>query len=371
MKVRIFLSLVLLLFGITQAKAQTTAFTYQGKLSDSGSAPNGNYDLTFQLFDTSTVGTGAQLGATLNLNSVPVSSGIFTVQLDFGACGSCFNGGNRFLEIAVRPSGGGSFIKLSPRQPISSTPYAVKSVNAVTADSLSLSCVSCVTGAQLQSVQGSQVTGAVAGGQINGTIPLASVPAGSASYIQNGTAEQALSNFNIDGDGTVGGTLSGNSVNAKGRFTLNGETILRTAEFPENLLVGIFAGGSRPGRSNTFVGFDAGSETVADPFDTENTFVGYEAGGLLSNTHAHGRGNTLLGTKTKAGDAVSNATAIGANAVVDRSDSLVLGNNVNVGIGVTAPQFKLHVIDGSNKGLRAETGSPGGTVASFGGFGEF
>ena len=121
MKTRIFLSFVLLLFSITQAMAQTTAFTYQGKLTDGGSAPNGNYDLTFQLFDTSTVGSGAQLGATLNLNSVPVSSGVFTVQLDFGACPSCFNGANRFLEIAVRPSGGGSFSTLSPRQPISST----------------------------------------------------------------------------------------------------------------------------------------------------------------------------------------------------------------------------------------------------------
>ena len=117
MKTRIFLSFVLLLFGITQAMAQTTAFTYQGKLTDGGSAPNGNYDLTFQLFDTSTVGSGAQLGATLNLNSVPVSSGVFTVQLDFGACPSCFNGANRFLEIAVRPSAQGP--KQDPPLPVS------------------------------------------------------------------------------------------------------------------------------------------------------------------------------------------------------------------------------------------------------------
>ena len=40
--------------------AQTTAFTYQGKLTDAGNPANGNYDLQFKLFDTPTVGTGAQ-----------------------------------------------------------------------------------------------------------------------------------------------------------------------------------------------------------------------------------------------------------------------------------------------------------------------
>ena len=33
-------------------RAQTTAFTYQGKLTDAGNPANGNYDLQFQLFDS-------------------------------------------------------------------------------------------------------------------------------------------------------------------------------------------------------------------------------------------------------------------------------------------------------------------------------
>ena len=362
------LSFLLIVLTLVTVEAQQTGFTYQGKLTDGGSVANGNYDLQFALFDSPTVGT--QISTTQALTSVSVSAGIFTVSLDFGA--NAFNGASRYLEISARPSGSGTFITLSPRQPISSTPYAVKSVSAVsavTADGLSQSCVSCVTSAQIQSVQGSQVIGAVAGGQINGSIPVASVPAGSASYIQNGTVEQASSSFNISGDGIAAGTLSGKIVNAGTAFSIFGTPMLRN-EF-DVLSVGYFAGGSRRGRSNTFVGFDAGSETVAGDNDSENTFVGYEAGGLLSGTHAHGHGNTLIGTKTRVGDSFTNATAIGANAAVDRSDSLVLGNNVNVGIGVTAPQYKLHVIDPLNKGLRAETGSRGGTVASFGGFGDF
>jgi hypothetical protein len=43
----------------------------------------------------------------------------------------------------------------------------------------------------------------------------------------------------------------------------------------------------------------------------------------------------------------------------------------NVGIGNPSPGFKLHVIDQSNAGLRVQTNSTGGSVASFGGAGEF
>src|SRR5262245_283619 len=92
--------LLLVIAGI--ALAQTTAFTYQGKLTDNGSPANGNYDLTFKLFDTATVGSGVQQGATLSLTNVAVSGGVFTVPLDFGACASCFTGAARYLEISVK-----------------------------------------------------------------------------------------------------------------------------------------------------------------------------------------------------------------------------------------------------------------------------
>src|SRR6266487_3576921 len=77
---------------------QTTAFTYQGKLTDGGNPANGNYDLQFALFDSAAGGT--QIGSTLTRSSVAVSGGVFTVQLDFGV--SAFPGANRFLEIGVR-----------------------------------------------------------------------------------------------------------------------------------------------------------------------------------------------------------------------------------------------------------------------------
>jgi hypothetical protein len=111
------------------AMAQTTAFTYQGKLTDAGNSANGNYDLQFKLFDTVTVGTGAQQGATLVRNPVVADAGLFNVQLDFGA--NVFDGSARYLEIGVRPtSTTDAYTVLTPRQPITVSPYAIQTLNA-------------------------------------------------------------------------------------------------------------------------------------------------------------------------------------------------------------------------------------------------
>src|SRR5262245_43530345 len=155
------------------ASAQTSSFTYLGRLTDGGMSANGNYDLQFALFDS--LSGGAQVGSTLTRNTVAVSNGIFTVSLDFGA--NAFNGASRFLEISAQPSGGGAFTLLSPRQQTTSTPYAVRSLNATTADS----------------------------------VPASGVPSGSGNYIQNSNSQQSA-NFNIGGNGTAGGTLSGGVV---------------------------------------------------------------------------------------------------------------------------------------------------------------
>src|SRR5437899_9749746 len=134
-----FVTILICAIGVC-AQTQTTSFTYQGRLTDSGMAATGNYDLKFALFDNSAGGT--QIASTLTRSSVSVSGGVFTVQLDFGV--SAFPGADRFLEIGVRPAGVGSFTTLSPRQQISSTPYAIRTLSATAADALSSACVACV-----------------------------------------------------------------------------------------------------------------------------------------------------------------------------------------------------------------------------------
>ncbi|MBU0617026.1 MAG: hypothetical protein KKI02_04865 [Planctomycetes bacterium] len=106
-----------------------TVFTYQGELKQAGTPVDGLADFEFTLWDDpNSVDPAHQVGSTVAVNNVGVVRGLFTVQLDFGAAG--FDGEARWLEIAVRsPAGGGSFTTLSPRQPITPTPYATFSRN--------------------------------------------------------------------------------------------------------------------------------------------------------------------------------------------------------------------------------------------------
>jgi hypothetical protein len=103
------------------ANAQTTAFSYQGQLADNGGPANGLYDLRFELYDADTLGTS--IGVVTNA-ATAITNGLFTVTLDFGA--SVFDGDDRWLEIGAVTNGGGVITILSPRQPITATPYAVR-----------------------------------------------------------------------------------------------------------------------------------------------------------------------------------------------------------------------------------------------------
>src|SRR5437879_3293210 len=116
-KRHILLMVIFVLCSTILSHAQTTAFTYQGKLVDSGNPANGQYDFQFKLFDTVTLGTGTQLGSTATVTNITVAAGIFTVQLDFGACMACFDGSARFLEIAAKKTTDATFTTLGPRQP--------------------------------------------------------------------------------------------------------------------------------------------------------------------------------------------------------------------------------------------------------------
>jgi hypothetical protein len=114
-------SLLFLVSLVTDAEAQGTAFAYQGRLADSGGTASGNYDLRVSLHTTEL--SGSPLAVLTNANVV-ASNGLFTTALDFGA--AAFAGPARWLEIGVRTNGSSSdFTTLTPRQPITPTPYAI------------------------------------------------------------------------------------------------------------------------------------------------------------------------------------------------------------------------------------------------------
>src|SRR5260370_32462086 len=85
------------------ALGQTSTITYQGRLTDAGSPPTGTYDIQFKLYDALTAGSLQGSPNTVTNATVNVTSGIFTVQLDFGPC--ALPGATRFLEISVRHPG--------------------------------------------------------------------------------------------------------------------------------------------------------------------------------------------------------------------------------------------------------------------------
>jgi trimeric autotransporter adhesin len=106
--------------------AQGSAFTYQGWLRTAGAPANGEYEITFTLYDAVTNGN-AIAGQTVA--PVPVTNGLLAAALDFGS--NAFNGGPRWLEIAVTVFGSDMIpTTLVPRQRITPTPYAIHSGSA-------------------------------------------------------------------------------------------------------------------------------------------------------------------------------------------------------------------------------------------------
>jgi hypothetical protein len=115
-----------------RANAQSAAFTYQGLLESSGQPYDGNANLVFRLFD---VPSGGSALGTQTLGPVHVADGLFNVQLNasdqFGP--SAFDGSARWLEVEINGTA------LSPRQPITATPYARFAAQADRLDGLDAS----------------------------------------------------------------------------------------------------------------------------------------------------------------------------------------------------------------------------------------
>jgi len=192
----------ILLATYVSAEAQGSAFTYQGKLTDGGNPANAQYDFIFRLFDSS----GTQIGRDLEKADIQVTGGVFTVSLNFG--GSPFaNGGADTLEIATRPGAStGLYTTLTPRQPLTSSPYALKSVGASSADALSVACVLCVTDSHIQSIEGGKVTGTVASastaavaGNVTGVVGISNGGTGSSTknFVDLSTNQTIVGNKNF------------------------------------------------------------------------------------------------------------------------------------------------------------------------------
>ena len=380
---------------VATINAQSTEFTYQGRLLDASLPPTGNYDFQFSLWDALTDGT--QIGTTQTITGIAVTNGVFTVKLDFGSTAFA-DGSTRFLEIEVKAGSGETFTSLAPRQSLTSAPHSIRSLSTASADSLSAQCIGCVTSSQIQSIDGAQITG---------TLPVTTVPTGSDNYIQNaavpGAARKSggstqtfdVASGNVNDLLTVGGQLGVGvtpdaaykfEVGGLGRFrtangniqlsTPNGETGMvilplngNRADFRFNgstLTIAAGIGIGPPGNIgiNLNTAGDVGVRTYPQAgwnFEVGGNTRFHPANGTVNFSAPNGEtGMTITPLSGNRADFRFNGStltiAAGLGATVPGNTGISVKTDGNVGIGVTNPSTKLEVAGTTKTGVLEITG---------------
>lgn len=379
-------------------QAQVTAFTYQGRLTSGGSAPTGLYDFQFSLWDDA----NSPVGSTNSVLAVPATNGLFTASLDFGA--ASFSTAARFLQIAVRTNGGGTFSTLTPRQPLTATPFAVTAVQLAStavgshtntgfratvsggADNTASGTHSTVSGGARNTSSGSGAT--VSGGNDNvGSNTLATVGGGSANTAGGFASTIGGGGLNIatHSASVVAGGLQNHAL-ADHSSVLGGQQNEATNSYAT------VGGGYRnvAGGSGSFVGGGGtpsfwtdgnralgGVSAVVGGLANEAQSYGSSIGGGVFNlcaglyaTIPGGRANNALGDHSFAAGKQANALHHGTFVWADSSASEFISAKSNtflvraaggVGLGTANPQANLHLYSTDNPTtFRIQsTGTPG------------
>lgn len=326
------LTLLALLLSVNAAQAQTTTFTYQGRFTDNqngGNATNGTYDFQFKLFDG--LSGGSQLGGTVDRSGVTVTNSTFTVQLDFGA--GVFPGANRFLEIGVRQTGSGSFSTLNPRQPVTSTPYAIRSLSAATAETANTAntATTATTANNALQLNGQTASQFVLTG--DSRLSDARTPtAGSGNYIQNTLNPQGSSNFNISGNGFIGGNAGIGTTTPGAKLEVNGNLLFSQGA---NRSIGVATNTTNNfGHSLTVAGGDA-QQSGAQAVGGGNLFLN---GGKGYGIDAFSQGGSVFITP-----GIGTGTVAAAGNTILGFDPATSTARGFVGIGTSTPGFPLDV----------------------------
>ena len=328
------------------AFAQGTAFTYQGRLNDGGGPANGNYDLRFTIYDSPA--SGLVVGGPVTNAPTAVSNGLFTVTLDPGS--SVFTGPARWLDISVRTNGSaGPYQTLSPRQPLSATPYAVTAGNVtgvIPAGSLSGSYPGAVTfnnSANVFAGNGAGLTSLNAGQLTGGTVPAAAL----------GNAWQTGGNA-----GTAPGTnFLGTMDNQPLEIHVNGQRAFRlepTTNAP-NVVGGWSNNFTAPGVVLATISGGGGQSSVSGGLDTNAVWGSYGTigGGLGNQAGSNGdpvasRGATVGGGANNTAGAVYATISGGTQNIAVGSYSFVGG-----GLGNTNAENSSVIGGGQNNFIQA------------------
>jgi len=307
--------------------AQSTAFTYQGRLTDNGLPAHGNYDLRFSLRDAFVAGN--PVGTTNTVAPTTVSNGLFTVMLDFGT--GVFTGPARWLELGVRANGSASaYITLSPRQPLTPAPSAIF---AHSASNL------------LGNLAAAQLSGPLPASQLSGVVSLAQLPASlltnnqsgvnlTGSFTGNGSGLTGLWRTGGNAGTTAGVNFLGTTDNQPLELKVNGRRALRLEDngdsddddaMPDgapNVILGSPGNFVAAGVVGATIG--GGGATNFDGFGYTNKATGHFStvvGGL--NNTASGSYSTAMGIHGVASGFAS--TAMGFEAIARGYGSTAMG----------------------------------------------
>ena len=296
----LFIVAAMLALQPSNAHAQGTAFTYQGRLNSGGSAANGSYDLTFALFNAGT--GGSQVGGSVTNLAVGVTNGLFTTTLDFGGV---FTGNATWLAIGVRTNNSANtlaFAPLTPLQALTPTPYAI-----------------------LAGTAGSATTASTAG-----SVPASGISAGNASISITGNAATATSAAYAGSAAMAYNALTATTATTAANVTGN----ISDAQLPANV--------ARLNGTNNFTG--------------TNSFAGVV---IATNVN-----NVIAGVFIGNGGGLTNLnTALFANSVLTNGESgLTLGGNFS-GNGANMANVNAAQLNGLNATNFWQTGGNAGTVA--------
>jgi len=245
---------------LAQAASPSTGFTYQGRLFIGDVPANGLYDLQFTNYNAATGGNA--LGG-FNTNALPVTNGLFTVTLDFGAV---FDGTPRWLEISERTNNVGAFGTLAPRQLLSAAPYATYAATAGSVHGLTI--LQNTNGAP--NVIGGSPVNWVASGVIGATIG----GGGATNYFGVVRTNSVSANF-----GTVGGGGGNVIQNYADEATIGGGSYNTIQNYATVATIG--------GGSENTIQNNAGETTIAGGF--QNVIQDYVTAGTIGG----GNQNTI------------------------------------------------------------------------------
>jgi len=117
----------------TQLAPAHSEFSYQGVLKQNGVALSGLFDVKADLWRSPISTLPADLVGSSTSLGVPVSSGVFTTRFAPPES-SIISGQGLWIELSVKGPGDASFVKLTPREPITAAPLASYALVAESSD---------------------------------------------------------------------------------------------------------------------------------------------------------------------------------------------------------------------------------------------